>query len=82
MKRRIHEFRALYRAWAPHLGRFCAIGYCWWLSGVQEASKDHPKQPPIEGHMKTILHYWGAYKLSRINNTRMGALREMLFKPF
>lgn len=24
----------------------------------------------------------GAYKLSRINNTRMGALREMLFKPF
>ena len=35
MKRRIHEFRALYRAWAPHLGRFCAIGYCWWLSGVR-----------------------------------------------
>ena len=29
-----------------------------------------------------IRHYWGAYKLSRINNTRTGALREMLFKPF
>ena len=29
-----------------------------------------------------IRHYWGAYKLSRINNTRIGALREMLFKPF
>ena len=35
MKRRIHEFRMLYRAWAPHLGRFYAIGYCWRLSGVR-----------------------------------------------
>ena len=35
MKRRITEFRALYRAWAPHLGRFFVIGYCWWLAGVQ-----------------------------------------------
>ena len=32
--------------------------------------------------MKTIRHYRGAYKLTRINNTRIGALREMLFKPF
>ena len=32
--KRLREFRALYKAWAPHLGRFCAIGYCWWLSGV------------------------------------------------
>ena len=32
--------------------------------------------------MKTIRHYWGAYKLSWINNTRINALREMLFKPF
>lgn len=32
--------------------------------------------------MKTLLHYWGAYRLSRINNTRIGALREMLAKPF
>ena len=36
MKRRIHEFRVLYRAWAPHLGRFCAIGYCWWLSWLKK----------------------------------------------
>ena len=32
--------------------------------------------------MKTLRYYWAAYKLSRINNTRIGALREMLFKPF
>ena len=32
--------------------------------------------------MKTLLHYWGTYRLSRINNTRIGALREMLAKPF
>ena len=32
--------------------------------------------------MNLIRRYWGAYKLSRINNTRIGALREMLFKPF
>ena len=32
--------------------------------------------------MNLIRHYWGAYKLSRNNNTRIGALREMLFKPF
>ena len=32
--------------------------------------------------MKLIRHYLGAWKLSRINNTRIGALREMLFKPF
>ena len=32
--------------------------------------------------MNLTRHYWGAYKLSRINNTRTGALREMLFKPF
>lgn len=32
--------------------------------------------------MKTLRHYWATYKLSRINNTRIGALREMLFKPF
>ncbi len=36
----------------------------------------------LGSHMETIRHYWGAYKLSHINNTRMGALREMLFKPF
>ena len=35
MKRRIREFHALYKAWAPHLGRLCAIGYCWWLPGVR-----------------------------------------------
>jgi hypothetical protein len=29
-----------------------------------------------------IRHYIGAWRLSRINNTRIGALREMLFKPF
>lgn len=33
-------------------------------------------------NMKTLRHYWGAYRLSRINNTRMGALRDMLSKPF
>lgn len=32
--------------------------------------------------MKTLRHYWCAYKLSRINNTSINALREMLFKPF
>lgn len=32
--------------------------------------------------MNLIRHYWGAYKLSRINNTRIGALREMLNRPF
>lgn len=32
--------------------------------------------------MKTLRQYWAAYKLSRINNTCIGALREMLFKPF
>ena len=32
--------------------------------------------------MKTLRQYWAACKLSRINNTRIGALREMLFKPF
>ena len=32
--------------------------------------------------MNSIRHYWYMYKLSRINNTRIGALREMLFKPF
>ena len=32
--------------------------------------------------MKTLRHYWGAYKLSRINNTRINALRDMLSKPF
>ena len=33
--------------------------------------------------MKTLRHYWGAYRLSRINNTRMGALRDMLApRPF
>lgn len=29
-----------------------------------------------------IRHYIGAWRLARINNTRIGALREMLFKPF
>ena len=29
-----------------------------------------------------ISHYIGAWRLARINNTRIGALREMLFKPF
>ena len=33
-------------------------------------------------NMKTLLHYLGAYRLSRINNTRMGALRDMLSKQF
>lgn len=33
--RRIREFSMLYRAWSPHLGRYCAIGYCWWLAGVE-----------------------------------------------
>ena len=33
-------------------------------------------------NMETLRHYWGAYKLSRINKTRINALREMLFKPF
>lgn len=33
--RRIREFCMLYRAWEPHLGRLCAIGYCWWLAGVE-----------------------------------------------
>ena len=32
--------------------------------------------------MKTLRHYWGAHRLSRINNTRINALREMLFKQF
>ena len=36
----------------------------------------------LGAHMKTLRYYWGAYKLSRINNTRIGALREMLFTPF
>ena len=33
-------------------------------------------------NMKTLRHYWGAYRISRINNTRIGALREMFNTPF
>lgn len=29
-----------------------------------------------------IRHYIGAWRLARINNTSIGALREMLNKPF
>lgn len=32
--------------------------------------------------MNALRHYWAAYRISRINNTRIGALREMLNKPF
>lgn len=32
--------------------------------------------------MNLIRHYWGAYKLSRINNNRINALREMLSRAF
>lgn len=31
--------------------------------------------------MNTIRHYWGLYRLLRINNTQLGALVALLRKP-
>ena len=63
--------------------RIAALSAVSGMWGKRAAREDDLRQPPIEGDvMKKLRHYWGAYKLSRINNTRIGALREMLFKPF
>ena len=56
-----------------------ACGHQKW---AKAARQDDLRQPPGTDMKHLIRHYIGAWRLARINNTSIGALREILNKPF